>query len=240
MRSEWIKIVSVRTWFALSVAVVAICALGAQIMTMPIADGVWVAMPQHPFLGMFTVLMAVIAYVMGARTATDEFAHGTAVWTALASPSRWRTVLAKAGVAGTWAAVSGAIAMGGATAFVLAWASSNGDKVSLSSADALPLVGWTAVVTGLYAMIGVGVGSAMRQQVATLVGGVAWILIGESALSAVLKDAARFLPGDAAAAVFGVPTAELLGRGAALAVLSTYAVIAMAAGIVISRRRDIV
>lgn len=239
IRSEFIKLTSIRTSYLLVAAGIGIGALAGLVTIQPVADGEWVAMDRHPFLVMFLPLITAVAFVLGARPVTDEFAHKTMIWTVLASPRRWKSIGAKAITGGLGAGVMGALALATTSAIALVWSAGNADKVTLHAADVVPLVAAMTAICALYAAIGAGLGSVVRHQVGTAVAGVVWILVGEGVLGGLLKDARRFLPGDAAAGLFGVGSAELVSGALGAVLLVCYAALAVAAGMIVMRTRDI-
>src|SRR5215471_269565 len=85
--------------------------------------------------------------------------------------------------------------------------SARGVEIVLGAGDLVLLVGGGAAAAALWAVIGVGVGALVRNQVVALTGICAWLLLIEGLLAedlAALGNGARFLPGAAAAAVTGL------------------------------------
>ena len=86
--------------------------------------------------------------------------------------------------------------------------------------------------------IGVGVGLAVRHQVAAIVGSLVVVTIGENLLDALAPAIARYLPAAGAWSVAGMGGAFMRPIGGAL-VLTTWAVGAVVAGAWLMGRRDI-
>ena len=83
------------------------------------------------------------------------------------------------------------------------------------------------VASALWAAIGVALGAIVRHQVAAIAGAAVWLLVGENVGAALLGEAIRYLPGQAAHGLALAPHARaLLPPAAAAAVLVTYAVVA--------------
>lgn len=171
-----------------------------------------------------------------------EFRHRTSVPTFLAEPRRLRVVTAKFVAAALTGLVVGlaAAALGAVTSAValsaehvpLHWS----DPGVRSALIAVPLL------AALYAILGAGLGLALRNMTAALGIALMWAFVVEGVLPAVTNepDLARWLPGSAAHAVLqGAPsTATTLAAGAALAVLTGYAVTLAAGGAAVTAIRE--
>jgi hypothetical protein len=88
-------------------------------------------------------------------------------------------------------------------------------------------------------MIGLGVGALVRNQVATLVGLCAWMLLVENLLLPFVPDVGRFTPGAAGLALAGSIADNLLAAGPASLVLVFSAAVVATAGWVTTLRRDV-
>jgi hypothetical protein len=108
------------------------------------------------------------------------------------------------------------------------------------SAGAMGIViGRLLGATVLWTAIGVGLGLAVRHQVAAIAGVLIWLLAGEGVLSSLLPNIARYFPGAAGFAVAGINPADGLAPGVAALLLGGYALTATLAGAVFVQRRDI-
>lgn len=187
------------------------------------------------------IIGTLFAALLGAMSITGEIRHGTIRPTLLVSPGRggvitakvWASMLAGAG----FGLAAGALAIATSTLGLRA----RGITIELSTGDyVLPLLGGAAAAA-LWAAIGVGVGAIVRNQVATLVGLFAWLLLVENLLLGDLTNVnvGRFLPGAAASAIAGQkPATPLLEPAIALVLLAVYAAVATAFGWVTTNRRD--
>ena len=101
------------------------------------------------------------------------------------------------------------------------------------------IVGRLVGATVLWTAIGVGLGLAVKHQVAAIAGAPVWLLAAEGILSGLMPDVARYFPGAARFAVVGINSAELLMPALGAALLGAYAVVAIAAGGFLMQRRDI-
>jgi ABC-2 type transport system permease protein len=96
LRAEFIKLATTKTVLALVVAATAVAGLGAAstIMSAKTAD-LGRAVHDQPFFMLASINLAMFALVLGIRTFTDEFRHGSIVPTLVVTPDRRRVVAAK-------------------------------------------------------------------------------------------------------------------------------------------------
>ena len=87
-------------------------------------------------------------------------------------------------------------------------------------------------------MIGVGVGLAVRHQVAAIAGTLVAILVGENIVGGLVPAIAKFLPGQAAASIAGIQGAAWTPFVGAV-VLTIWAAGAVSVGSMLMDRRDI-
>ncbi len=235
LRAEIRKLRTTRTAYALLAAMVAMAAIGvtATIFQSERADVV-VALLQF-----LPLLVGLLVYVLGVRAVTDEFRYGTITPTLLVSAVRWKVVAAKIVVFAGVGLVFGLIAQGVMVGVAVSLIKARGLDVSLSTADLLGILGGMALASALWAVIGVGVGALVRHQVAAILGGVLWILIGDDVVSGALKGAGKFFPGQAANALAHLPRADLLGAWAGGLVFALYAVLLVSFGSMAMSRRDV-
>lgn len=182
---------------------------------------------------------AVLVVVAGIIGMAGEWRFGQATQTFLATPERWRVVLAKCV---TYMAVGAAYGVVGAAAALGAawgWYSANDLALPLDRAAVwLTLLGCLAVSI-LFGLLGVGVGAITRNQVGAVVGALAWFTLVEPALFAAAPRAFRWLPGIASFSIRRQPTDDLLAVGPATAVLVGSIAMALAAGAWIVERDDV-
>ena len=193
-------------------------------------------------LGWGTALATLFAALLGAISVTGEFRYGTIRPTFLTTPDRARVILAKVAASALAGVLLGAMAEGLAAAAGSAALSARGIPVRLDGGDYALLIVGGAAASGLCAAIGVALGALVRNQVATLLGITAWLLL-EPLLLGSAPSVAKFAPGAAAGALAGatatVSSSKLVAPaiGAALLVLS--AIVMAAAGAAAISRRDV-
>ncbi len=90
-----------------------------------------------------------------------------------------------------------------------------------------------------WAALGVGVGLAVRHQVAAIVGSMLWVMVGETILISLVPEVGKYLPSNATSAVIGGPGEELLGPAGGALMLAVWSAAAMGVGAILMRRRDV-
>ena len=175
---------------------------------------------------------SLVILVLGVMVMAGEFRHNTATSTFLVSPDRRQVVRAKL-IAVSIVGVLVALAASALTlAIALPWLASKHIEVDLLGGDVAPVLLGGIVATALYALVGVGVGSIVRNQTTAVAGAVVWVLIVEGLLVSFAPDVGRWLPGGAASALSGVASANggLLPMWGAALLLTAYGLAFAAAG----------
>lgn len=233
--SEVRKLASTRTvlWFVLG-------AIGLMIMSVLSVSGQFGPATERPlqeqqffFLGTFVKLLIV---VVGIRMMTDEYRFGTVVPTFTHSPRRSRVVAAKAIVGAVTGVLIAAIAMAILVGSALAFFAMNDATLEIGTAGIRAMVGGV-MAGGLWAVIGVGIGAIVRNQVVAIVGTFVWLMAIEEIIRPKLGDLGNFLPGQGgfALALGQRPSWMWIG----LATMLGYAMAASVGAVVVSRRSDI-
>jgi hypothetical protein len=186
----------------------------------------------------------VVSGILGIIAVTGEFTHQTATPTFLATPRRGRVTAAKvltyAGVGLGYAAACTAVVL----AVALPWLAAKDINVALTGTDLARTLGGVAVEVALYAVLGVGLGCFMRNQIAAIVGFVVYIFVLGPILSGVhaTSEVAQYLPyqaGNALGQLTSSVEAEMLGQLAGGLVLLVWALTFAALGTRVAIRRDI-
>jgi ABC-2 type transport system permease protein len=238
--SEFRKLTSTRSAFAMLLGLLAFTAFGV-VGTITGQNALDLAQPvaNQAFLSVPLLIVPLFALLLGIRSFTDEFRNGSIVPTLLASPHRARVLAAKL----VTVATGGAVFVVASTALALAigvpMLMAEGAVVSWSASAMAEVVGRLLLTTILWTGIGVGVGLAVRHQVAAIAGALIWMIVGEGFLSGLVPDIAKYFPGAAGYAVAGIDGIGLLAPGIAAAVLAGYALVATVTGGALMQRRDI-
>jgi ABC-2 type transport system permease protein len=242
IRAEFLKIRTTRSVYGLFAAMLALIALGVFTTKRSLIDEGIDPTPlvDQEFLFMAGSIMWLFVLVLAIRSFTDEFRHGSIVPTLLANPDRRRVLLAKVIVVAATSLVFAA----GAYAVALAIGVPRlgpGADTNVATAAMAALLGKAALMSILWAALGVGLGLAVRHQVAAIVGSFVWVMFIESVLDGSAQDVAKYLPRNAWIAVVGPTNAtnaalDPLAGGLTLAAWTAAMVIT---GAVVMHRRDV-
>jgi hypothetical protein len=193
----------------------------------------------------------VFPLVIGALSMTSEFRHETITPTLLAEPRRGLLLGGKVVVAAVLGAAYGVIGTAGAVLGGLPFLLTKGDGAFLDDRGVLTDLAFSVVAMAIWCVIGVGLGTLLTNQIASVVVILAFtqfvepvLRIGLAAIDP-LAGVQRFLPGSAAEALAGsslYSTTGMLGlldRGWGAVVLLGYAAAFALAGRYTTLRRDI-
>jgi ABC-2 type transport system permease protein len=173
---------------------------------------------------------------------TQEYRHRTATPTFLTSPRRGHVVVAKL-VAYALAAVPFALLVVAVNYVVVAiHAGARGAAPALNG-DNLSTLAMSGLALVIYAVIGVGLGALLRNQVGAIVGGLVYLFVIEPIIRAIPATAGayKWMPGgalEALTATFQGP--ELLEAWQGGLLLLGYGLVAAVLGTFLAVRRDVV
>lgn len=236
--AELRKIRTTRTIWALWLGAIVVIVAGAFSMASSAAPGD-LSGPLHeqPFFLLTSVNISLFALLVGVRSATDEFRFGTITWTFVAVKRRSRWFVAKALVAAAYAAIITATSAAIGSVAAISVSAGKGGDLGFADSDRWPLAGLVAAAA-IWAVVGVSIGSLIRQQVAAVVTAILWVLAVENLGASVLGEAGKYLPGQAAHALAQASTDEnylsALAGGATFLCLAS--IIAAAGAVTLSRR----
>lgn len=192
------------------------------------------------------------AAVLGSIVANGEFRHSTATLTYLATPKRARVLAAKAVAAASFGSLFGFVAGIIATGVGLIFAAAHGYHVALSTITLVGHVAGAVLGACLLAALGVGIGSLVRSQLATVIGIFVWAIIVESVIGGLYTQVRPYLPYTAATTLAGAklgnaafgPAHGLKGGGPLpfIAAVGVIGAIALVVSLIAARttvRRDI-
>lgn len=143
----------------------------------------------------------VIAIVFGIVNYTAELRHRTVTLTLLVTPHRWRVVAAKFATSALWGAIFAVIDLAICLPVAMWLINSKPNHWQLPTADLVTVGIGTVVGFALYAALGVALGALLRNQIAAIVGTLAWVMIVEAIFMALLPVQGKWLPGGAMAAL---------------------------------------
>jgi ABC-type transport system involved in multi-copper enzyme maturation permease subunit len=202
-----------------------------------------VGTPLYEELALSTAANAnVLFLILGIIGMTQEYRHRTATPTFLTSPRRGHVVVAKL-VAYALAAVPFALLVVAVNYVVVAiHAGARGAAPALNG-DNLSTLAMSGLALVIYAVIGVGLGALLRNQVGAIVGGLVYLFVIEPIIRAIPATAGayKWMPGgalEALTATFQGP--ELLEAWQGGLLLLGYGLVAAVLGTFLAVRRDVV
>ena len=247
VRSEWTKLFTTKVWIGLLIGACVLVGGFAALFTATAGD------PESPFSAVGTAgyeklilstatQAGMLFLILGIIGMTQEYRHRTATPTFLTAPKRWKVVVAKL-VAYALAAVPFALVVLVVNYLVVfLYAGALGDAPALNG-DNLRVLGTAGLTLVIYAIIGVGLGALLHNQVGAIVGAVVYLLVVEPLIAFVPATAPvyKWLPGGATEALTGdTGFFELLTAWQGGLLLLGYGLLAAFLGTVLAVRRDVV
>jgi ABC-2 type transport system permease protein len=191
-------------------------------------------------------LAQTFALLAGTLAVTSEFRHKTITTAILITPRRTPLLAAKLIVLTAAGLAFGLLATGGAVAIAVPILAGRHLTSQIDSAQLAGIIIGGAVATALFAALGVGVGTVVRNQVGAIIAGLGLLYVADPLLgfipgigTAVQKFGLGGLSSGATGTAGFPASAHLLGQGAATLTLGGYALVFLLAGAVLLRRRDI-
>ena len=246
IRSEWIKLRTVRMNLVLFILAVAFPVIVSVLVSslVDISD-----LKVSDVAGLVTgssVVTALLLGVVGAVSISAEFAHGTIRPTFAATPKRMRVLISKAIVTALFAAVAEALVVVFCFAVSSAIASSRGATLSLNGQpEARAALIGIVVFAVIDSLLGFGIGMVIRNTPAAVAVLILWPLVVENIILAILSAAGvhnpqKFLPYISGFGL-GNPDAassESLSRVAGGLYFGAVTAVVAFAGALITARRD--
>lgn len=184
--------------------------------------------------------------VLGVLGMAGEYRHRTVTQVFLVTPRRGRVILAKIVAYTVTGVLFGIASVLLVAAVVLPAMAAGGGPVSLLVHDVPIILGGTVLAGGLFALIGLGVGALIRNQVAAIALAVGWLWLSEVVIFATVPTVGRWAPGGALQALVqgnagltAVQLPDLLPVGGGAALLAGYGVAFAIAATATTIRRDI-
>ncbi|HEX6667849.1 MAG TPA: hypothetical protein VF081_14795 [Solirubrobacterales bacterium] len=236
LRSEWIKLWSVRTTWVM---------LGVGLLAEALFAGLYVGLASLEEIGELedtmtgVGLLLVLVLVLGVLVITTEFRHGTASSTFLVTPRRWPVLVAKLAATfgvGLLAGLAFVLVNGG---LALPLLSSRGGSLP-SASEAASVYAGVVVSLGLICAFGFGIGAVVRNQVGAIIAAIASLFI-VSALPELLPGSiGDYFPAQAIGALHGGNEGDSsLGQVTGGLVLTAWTLGLFAIGTVLVCRRDV-
>jgi len=237
LRSEWIKLLTVRTTWTM---------LGLGLLGEALFAGLYVALRPLGSLTDFgeevapgTGLLLVLTLVLGVLVITTEFRHGTSSSTFLAAPRRYPVLVAKLGavvLVGLLAGLLYVVVNAGLGVSILS--GRGGDVPSFS--DLASIYAGVVVSLPLICAFGLGIGAIVRNQVGAIIAAIAFFFILSPLPTLLPGSIGDYFPAQAIGSLHGHTEGEAsLSQVGGGLVLAAWALALWAIGTVMVARRDL-
>ena len=248
VRAEWTKLFTTKVWLGLLLGSMVMVA-GFAVFTTAFAGNAEapippVGTPQFEEVALSTAGQRanILFLILGIIGMTQEYRHRTATPTFLTSPRRGQVVIAKLIAYALAAAAFALVVVIVNYVVVVVHAGARGAAPSLDG-DNLATLAASLVALVIYAVIGVGLGALLRNQVGAIVGGLVYLFVIEPIIRSVPATAGayKWMPGgglEALTATFEGP--DLLEAWQGGLVLLGYGLLAALLGTLLAVRRDVV
>ena len=250
VRAEWTKLFTTRVWIGLLLGGCAMAGGFAALFTGFAGQNGGQngqALPGVGSAGYERAAFAVSAnptvlmLILGIIGMTQEYRHRTATPTFLVSPHRGRVVAAKVAAYALAAVPMGLLIVATDVLVVEVYAGARGSAPALTG-DNLRVLGGAWAALAIYAVIGVGVGALLRNQVGAIVGALVYLFVVETVIRAIpaIAGAYKWLPGGALEAMTATLNGpDLLSAWQGALVLLGYGLVAALLGTFLAVRRDV-
>jgi ABC-type transport system involved in multi-copper enzyme maturation permease subunit len=184
-------------------------------------------------------LALIFSGLAGVLLVTSEYRYGTIHPTFVFTPRRGRVLWAKLTAGVLTGLVFGVASLGLALGIGTLILSARGIPSALDGGEITLLVLGGLAAIALRGAFGVGLGAIVRNQVAAVIGLLAWDFVVNGLLFGLAPSVGRFMPTTAADALMGLKTAHLLSPAAGGAVLLGWTLVLALTGIALTQRRDV-
>ncbi len=243
LRAELLKIRSTRMWWGLLVGALVFVAI--QVVALILVSGQQGAPSLDQVSTVRTIWASAgtgstFALVLGILGMTTEYRHMTITSTFLATPRRGRVIAAKLVAHAAFGVVFGVVCVALTAALAVPLLAMKG-AATIPTSTILQVLGAAVVGVAVYAVVGVGVGSFVRNQVAAIVAALVWVFLVESLIISLLPQVGKWLPGGAANAMMQATSTRgnLLEPWAGGLLFLAYGLAFAALAAVTTQRRDI-
>ena len=240
IRSEWIKLRTLRTTWILSAVSILTAMLITGLATASIKEGTSAFERVDLLLTPAPLLVRLFILALGIMAFANEYRYGTIVPSLAAAPLRFELLGAKLVVLGGFGLILGAVVTLASTATGLTVLSIVGQPVSVLDGEIPRAIAGTVAFYGICAALGVGAGVLIRQPTIAIGVLIPWALFAEKALGSFMPKVASYLPFTAGAQLYAVTTeGEPLDPGVGAALFLTWAALVIVIGALLFQRRDV-
>jgi ABC-2 type transport system permease protein len=205
--------------------------------------------------GLYTTALTsfgfVFTLVLGILVISGEYRHQTVTPTFLATPRRYRVVIAKWLSSSVYAVVYGVLALALSIAVAVGILILRGQPLNLGADDLPRSLAFALLGFVLWALIGIGVGTLIGNQVVAILVGIGFVFVEFVATIALSfaswgPDVLKWFPSNATTAMLAPSTRqadgsvlEILPWWGGVAVLLAYALVSAGVGAALTLRRDV-
>jgi ABC-2 type transport system permease protein len=238
--AEWLKLRTTRLLagmipaaIGLSIAAIAGTVLSADSAGIDLETSIGIRRTLH-----VTGTGALLVLVVGIIITAGEYRTQTSTDTFLTTPRRERVLAAKLGVGASIGLGVGVITATMAAAVATLLYRTQDARLPLGSEDVWLTLAGTLAYTTLFAVLGIAIGSLIRNQVIAIAGSLVWFALVEQILINLATGIGKWLPGGAGQAIIRAPEDDLLSPAAGAAVLLGYAALIGLISLALEARRD--
>ena len=212
IRAEFRKLFTTQVWFWLLLASVAITLIGVIAQIAGTSDDAVLQAQQHD---VFTSGNAayIAVFVLGVLAITTEFRYQTITPTVLTTPNRWVIVGAKLITYAIVGVLYALICVAFQLAVAIPWLSARG--IHMDAGTVIPASASAFAVVALYALVGLGAGALVKNQIVGVSVGLIFILVLQNLILIIpgVKHIYPYLPGGAADAITTATSADRTRNG---------------------------
>ena len=239
LRSELLKLRTTRTVALLLIAAAALAVFGAGVEGLSRASAELAQEDSQRTMLSGGTVGVFFATLAGLLAVTGEFRYGTIHPTLLFEPRRRVVLAAKVVSAALTGLVFGAVCASVAFAAGLAILSARGAELTVTGPHAAALALGPLAAAALSGVLGVAIGTLIRNQAGAIVALAAYAFVVDAALFGAAPSIGRLLPGKAGDALAGRADTALLAPGIGALVLLAWTLAFIVAAALRSDRSDV-
>jgi ABC-2 type transport system permease protein len=210
LRAEWRKVITVKLGWGMLLGAMAVAALfvvaeiasngAARSAALPLS-----AASTQKGIAATASTAYLFSIVVGIILITTEFRHFTSRPTFLIEPRRGLVIVAKIIVAAAVGVIYGVACAGVTAAVMIPWFAAKGITIGWISYGVLQSLVGDILVIAIFAVVGIGLGVLIRNQIAAVIGALVYLFVIEPLVNIipVVQNVYPYLPGAAASAITG-------------------------------------
>jgi ABC-2 type transport system permease protein len=240
LRSELLKMRTTRTVAVLLAAAAALTLLGVCVEALSrTVQKLAEEDAQRSVFSSAGSAVVLLSTLMGLITVTSEFRYGTIRPTLLFEPRRRLVLAAKVAASALAGFGFGLVCVAVSFGAGLSLLAARNVDIALTGPHTLALLLGPLGASALGAMLGVAIGTLIRNQVGAIVAVAAYAFAVDAVVFSAAPSIGRYLPGKASDALAGLPTAHLVTPALGAALYAAWALAILAAAVVRNERSDV-